>query len=216
MTFKIILDTISLNKTKGVTMKTVSFLYIILISIIISGCATKTELAVNEVRRSGIDMIVFSNEAKAAFVKEHGNQEIICASRESDAIKTSEEGMNFGISTLGTNDKIGEESGTGSLSLGGRSPIVLITRELMFRACELSMNLNTNTKQTIEIYKLFLNSIHTITKNEHEIGSKSNTLKPENLGLLTNPNNTSKASIPNDDSDDKDSDDKDSDDKDSD
>ena len=144
---------------------------IIIVSFLITGCTTKTELYVTEVDRSGIDMIVMEDEAKVTYLKSTNSIEKFCASRETDSSKTSEQGISLGMSVVGKEDQVGEESGTGAVGLGGRSPAVLITRELMFRACELSMNLNTNKEDSIKIYKMFLDSIGNIVKSEHDTGS---------------------------------------------
>lgn len=58
----------------------------------------------------------------------------------------------------------GGENQTG-LSLGGRTETLLITRELMYRACELSANINADAETTIAVYASFLSSIQDITKS---------------------------------------------------
>ncbi|MCP4980993.1 MAG: hypothetical protein GY935_10920 [Gammaproteobacteria bacterium] len=49
-------------------------------------------------------------------------------------------------------------------------------REMLYRACELSMNLNADTKTTIEIYSKFLDPIEKITQTGAvAVGQKVNT-----------------------------------------
>jgi hypothetical protein len=40
--------------------------------------------------------------------------------------------------------------------LGGRSPSVLIARDYIYRACELSANLNLSKEETLQVYQMFL------------------------------------------------------------
>ena len=148
------------------------------LSIVFIGCSARTELEVKEVQRSGMDAVIMDNSAKVTYIKEHGHVERFCASRESDVQKTSSQGLALGFSAANQGESIGEGSTSGALSLGGRSPAVLISRELMYRACELTMNLNTDTKTSVEVYKMFLDSISNIVKNEHDTGSKSTAAMP--------------------------------------
>ena len=172
----------------------------ILFVINFTGCISNSTLPINEVKRSGINAIIMDNSAKVTYIKEHNHIDRYCASRESDSDKTSSQGIGFGLSTGTTGENIGENSTDGALSLGGRSPTVLITRELMYRACELSMNLNTDTKSTIELYKMFLNSIESITRYEHDIGSKPMSAIPQS-GSILNPSNKKNKTDDDDDDD---------------
>ena len=165
-------------------MKNIKYLLFIVIFVIFTGCANQTQLNSIEIKRNGIDMVGMEDRTKVTYLKTHGTLERFCASRETDSVKTSEQGISLGFNPLANSKNLGEESGTGAVGLGGRSPSVLISRELMFRACELSMNLNTDTNQTIEIYKLFLNAISKIVKNENSVGSKPITLSPTKLGAV--------------------------------
>ena len=165
------------------------------------GCSSKTELAVKEIKRFGVDAIIMENDAKVTYIKEHNHVERLCASRESDDEKTSSQGLMLGLSTANQGEKVGGESTSGALSLGGRSPAVLISRELMYRACELTMNLNTDTKTSIEVYKMFLDSIKNIVKNEHDTGSTSTAAIPSSTQLQLSGEERGGASINDEDED---------------
>jgi len=65
----------------------------------------------------------------------------------------------------GGKDSVGDASGINASLLSGRSPLVLIVRELMFRACELSVHQNLSKKETISLYKNFLEIANTMSKN---------------------------------------------------
>jgi hypothetical protein len=47
---------------------------------------------------------------------------------------------------------------------------VLISRELMYRACELSLNINADTALTLQIYERFLRSLEEIAKHQTGAG----------------------------------------------
>ena len=51
------------------------------------------------------------------------------------------------------------------------------------------MNLNTDANQTIEIYKIFLNSINKIVESKHDKGSQPIKLNPMNTGVLSDKEN---------------------------
>ena len=174
----------------------------ILFTIGLVGCSSKAELAVKEVKRFGVDAIVMDNSAKVTYIKEHNHVDRFCASRESDVEATSSQGLMLGLSSVGQGEDIGENSTNGALSLGGRSPAVLITRELMYRACELTMNLNTDTKTSIEVYKMFLDSISNIVKNEHDTGSTSTAAMPSSTQLQLSGEEKGDANIDDDEDDD--------------
>lgn len=145
------------------------------------GCSNRQPLSVKVLQGHGMDALILDNNTKVAYVKDKNDTYRFCASRESDVEKTSSDGFMLGLSGLTNGEKFGEEATDGALSLGGRSPIVLVTREFMYRACELSMNLNTNKDDTIKIYQMFLDSIKNISATEHDIGSKSNSALPKNI-----------------------------------
>ena len=186
---------------------------VLIVAFILSlvGCSNKTELAVNEIKRSGVDAIIMDNSAKVTYIKEHKHIDRFCASRGSDVEQTSSQGLMLGLSSGNQGENIGEDSTNGALSLGGRSPVVLLTRELMYRACELTMNLNTNKKDSIDVYKMFLDSIKDIASVEHDLGSTSVVALPKSANKFESVNSSFKKM--NDDEDDEDKNEDDDEDK---
>jgi hypothetical protein len=154
------------------SMKIVNILVILSITMIFSACASKSvKPFVTE--RDGVNAVSSTSDTQMTFIKKHGDADRYCAARPSDVADTSSSGVKLAGSALAESSDIGEGSSRGALSLGGRDPAVLITREIMYRACELSMNLNTDTKQTVEIYKTFLEFIKDITKKQTGTGTAS-------------------------------------------
>lgn len=143
----------------------------VLMVLFLSGCSSKS-LDVVHVDRNSLDAIVNDNSADVSFIKEKANAEKVCAYRDADAQNVSHQGIEATVNGKG----IAETSGSNALSLGGRSPAVLIIRELMYRACELTLNTNSDQNSSIEIYKMFLNFSNDIIKNEHDQGSQSTSI----------------------------------------
>ena len=106
-----------------------------------------------------IDIVANHTNENVSYIK---GQEF-CAGTGSDYARTG--GFGISLSDKDTTEQggVGISDSHGVESLGGRTSALLITRELMYRACELSLNTSSNRAQTIEIYKMFLNSIETIT-----------------------------------------------------
>jgi hypothetical protein len=154
--------------------------FLVTLSFFFGACSTTGNVDFEHVERNGVDAVITSNEAKVTYVKEHGHIDRFCAYRESDVETVSSDGFMLGFGTTGTRESIGESSGASAVALGGRSPAVLMTRELMYRACELTMNLNTDEEKTIAVYKMFLDFIADMVKNEHDIGSQAKTATTKN------------------------------------
>ena len=107
-----------------------------------------------EIQREGLD-IVLDHAVGVGFVfRDEKTQERFCRTPGPDF--ASGNGGGFNIDT-GQGPKIGVNDSYNAMSMGGRSPDVLIMRELLYRACELALNANATPEQTLEIYKFFIN-----------------------------------------------------------
>ncbi len=160
-------------------MKRISLVLTFLAPALLLGCTVKISKPM-VLEREDISTISNTSDLQMTFMKEHGNENLYCGSRQSDVADVRSVGASLGASTLGEVGNLGEGSSEGALSLGGRSPSVLIVREMLYRACELSMNLNADAKTTIEIYSKFLDSIEKITQTQTgagaaAVGQKANT-----------------------------------------
>jgi hypothetical protein len=140
-------------------------LFFVSLLLLLNGCATGPDQPfVSEVQ--GIRVISHTTDLQSAFMKDRGSIEAICASRQGDVADTKSVGFGMNVSAVGQNDGVEEGSATGAVSLGGRSSTVLITRELMYRACELSMNLNLDKEEAINVYTQFLSAIVQISQSQ--------------------------------------------------
>ncbi len=160
-------------------MKNLYTVIILIVTLMFFWCTAKTPDP-KVLERDNVSAIANTADLQMTFIKKHGEIDRYCGPRQSDIADTRSSGATLGGSALGDAGNVGEGSSEGALSLGGRSPSVLIVREMLYRACELSMNLNTDTKTTIEIYSKFLESIEKITATQTgtgvvALGQKANT-----------------------------------------
>jgi hypothetical protein len=168
----------------------------------ISGCSTLDPLISSDKKvrdhhlyeRSGIDIIVENASLKATVIKDKDSFERICRSPNPDFASGQTSGVSVG---LGQGPTIGTSSGAMIDSLGGRSPAVLITRELMYRACELALNLQANPDLSKEIYWRFLATIELAIKSQTSAGAQSNSVTSNaTVPLMMAPSNADALGMP--------------------
>ncbi len=168
----------------------------------ISGCSTLDPLISSDKKvrdhhlyeRSGIDIIVENASLKTTVIKDKDSFERICRSPNPDFASGQTSGVSVG---LGQGPTIGTSSGAMIDSLGGRSPAVLITRELMYRACELALNLQANPDLSKEIYWRFLATVELAIKSQTGAGAQSGGITSSSaVPLMTTPSNPSASGVP--------------------
>ena len=102
--------------------------------------------------RAGVDVISEAAGVRMAFFRDPTSTERFCLGPGPDVSVAASDQL--GIAVAGRSITTG--AGESTLALGGRNPQVLIVRELMYRACELAMNLNSDATETKAIYLAFL------------------------------------------------------------
>jgi hypothetical protein len=124
----------------------------------LTGCATSPpEPHVQQV--NGLMVVSNTADVEGLIIKDRSSQEQMCAGRMVNVSDTSD--VSLGVSQATTAESIGV--GTGVVSLGGINPAVHMTSELMYRACELSLNLNLDDKDSAKIYDAVLAAVVTIS-----------------------------------------------------
>jgi hypothetical protein len=114
--------------------------------------------------RIGVDVVASDSTRQLTYLKESGSKERFCRGPGADAITTASQGVSAQIPLRGSSVGVGEETTNGAVDLGGRNPAVLITRELMYRACELASNTNADGPAERQIYMQFLQVVLAISK----------------------------------------------------
>lgn len=153
----------------------------LIFALMLSGCGTFDVLSSADKKnsehhlyeRQGIDVFVESSSLKTTVIKDKDSLERICRSPNPDFASGQTSGISVGLSKGPT---IGTSSGAMIDSLGGRSPAVLITRELMYRACELTLNLQATPDLSKEIYWRFLTTIELAIKSQTGAGAQGNSV----------------------------------------
>jgi hypothetical protein len=152
--------------------KLLFFYPFILISLLffVFGCVSKVSPPLM-VDQGQVQIISHSSTQMATYLKQNKDRLWLCKENISDAIKTSHEGVTLKGVIPKENVSVGDSSG--ALSLGGMAPEVLITSELLYRACELCANLNADDQLTLKIYKMFLDAIDKTAAAQKETGAKA-------------------------------------------
>ena len=162
-------------QSKGITntLITVSLLAVF------PGCATNAfQSAIDTASSNGVDIVTRNPELDAVAIAAAGTGTQFCFSPETDAIPID----NFGLSTtvkvappgadLG-NGSLSASGGAGSISLGGVTPGVLISREILFRTCEFTINQQLDQAAATDLFKSVLAQVVSIAENDTAQGSKS-------------------------------------------
>lgn len=86
---------------------------------------------------------------------------VTCTMPQPDAtFSQAEEGdIMIALINTGGNDSGGQEEESNESEMAGRSPAVLITRELFFRLCEFSRNYQLEKGEAMELYKTTLDAV---------------------------------------------------------
>ena len=137
----------------------VRILLIAIATTLFTGCASQSSTIIE---RDGISAVEVPPDRKVAFIKRKDTNLYWCAPRQGDIADTSGAGVSLG-DTSSSEETATEQSGQGVVTLGGRTPDVLLSREFMFRACELALNTNATQEESLDIYKRFLDSLEKIS-----------------------------------------------------
>ena len=133
----------------------------------------------------GIKIYSSTSDLQFSFLKERTSNEYFCDSRPSDVADTSVNNIGLSASTAGAREGIVGGSSRGAIDLGGRSPAVLITREMMYRACEMIMNLHLNKKEALELYMETLSSVVKVAKFDSNSGNEPNVSSTPTPALIS-------------------------------
>lgn len=149
-------------------------LFTIVTAGLLSGCSTSAKL---QHSHSLVDSRLISMPADqiAAFTKQHASSARVCVQTDVDLGKAHSQGFGASYGNVGVH----ESGNTAEAVLGGRSAAVLITRELLYRACELSLNLNMDTQSTLDFYLKALEVVKAIATHQAVSGTPPKTVNAE-------------------------------------
>jgi len=143
------------------------------------------------------DAIVFSSPSVNSLIIQHPEKmKKICLGRGADAIFEQSEsgGLSISLVSIGNSegDQVSETDNAGEEEMAGRSPAVLLARELFYRACELTNNVGLNGKDAVELF----NNVLKVVKAGWEQESKNTTIKIGDTVTSTNSNSSAVQSSP--------------------
>jgi hypothetical protein len=114
-------------------------------------------------RPGGTDIILIPDNFVASYITSSVNNERNCLAPAPDVTDSSADSLKLGDAA---GDAVGLTDGETTKGLGDITPNLLLARELLFRACELTSNINADTETSITIYNSFLKSIVDISVAE--------------------------------------------------
>lgn len=121
------------------------------------------------------DVTVISQSAtrRAVFFKNvETDYEKICMSAPPDSANSYEEGASILLPAAGGTTGVSEGAGRSALALGGRSPSALITREILYRTCELMLNMNASPEKMEEVFFKAMSAVIIINGAQLEDGTR--------------------------------------------
>ncbi len=171
-------------------MKFQRFTIILMISFI-TGCAIAPSIEPTVSDFKGIHIYSTTADQQSTIMKDHNSTERFCLARGADVADTESAGVGASFGINSKNESLTDGSSRGAVTLGGRNPAVLITRELMYRTCEIIMNLNLTKEESLKLFAETLNASVTISQNQTNSGVaaiSANALPEGNINNISSDN----------------------------
>lgn len=111
-------------------------------------------------REVGLQVLTVPEGQRVMLIKSPDDVERVCSPRESDQGLSVSEGLN--VTLPGGGESIGGSVGDQAVAIGPPAAVVQLARELLYRACELSLNLDADAATTREIYERFLSVLERV------------------------------------------------------
>jgi len=135
-----------------------------------TGCTSPFEPKPVEVKLDGQKLISNTASVKNTFILDADSPLIICAEPPPDASFNQDTDLDITVALIAAGgDKGGDDDeGSEESEMAGRSPGVLLARELLYRFCEFSRNYKVEKDVAIELYKQNLDIIREVGNKEAE------------------------------------------------
>jgi len=159
---------------------------ILCFGVVVGGCASGGKTSIDTVE--GLRVLAIPDDLTVAYIKANDGPERLCSPRFGDASEASSNGFGLTLPVLGAAPGAEMERSVQAVALGGRDPAVLMLREMLFRVCELSMNLNLSKEETLNAYdKTLATALEMVRLNAQNAGtpgSSSNAATTENSSVV--------------------------------
>ncbi|MCP4411281.1 MAG: hypothetical protein GY808_01720 [Gammaproteobacteria bacterium] len=136
----------------------------------ITGCAMPPPIDPTVSDLKGIRIYSTNADQQSTIMKDHNSTERFCLARGADVADTESDGIGASFGVGSKNESLSDGSSRGAVDLGGRNPAVLITRELMYRTCEMMMNLNLTKEESLKLFAKTLNASISISQSQTDSG----------------------------------------------
>lgn len=148
------------------------FIQIILILILIQGCSVPQRKAnVLKVDPAGVTAISYPTELRGAYFIKKGSDIRVCAEPTPDVSLESLQKLTANLkvnssATKNVDSKIAAELNTKVIQLAGRTELLLLARELLYRACEISLNTEISDESVLTIYSRVADLVSDLGKGD--------------------------------------------------
>ncbi len=129
-----------------------------------SGCSAVYEPKPEVSKLDSQEVLSHTAAVKNTFVFERDSSLIFCAEPPPDAAftQTLDFDFTFALVNSGGSNGSDEKEGSGEIEMDGRTPTIMLARELLYRLCEFSKNHRLDTDTAIELYKQNLDIIKSV------------------------------------------------------
>lgn len=132
-----------------------------------------------------------SSSRSSDYLFDQNSSYLICAAPPPDAGFSQSEGGNFNFTLInfGNSSEAGsQDTSSGDREMAGRTPAVVLARELLYRTCELSVNYRLNKQEAQSLFQTTLKIINDnwskeASKTTVSIGEKSSFSENINKGI---------------------------------
>ena len=168
-----------------------------LVGLILSGCSTPFAPGASFTALSKTGIIYSNPSLSESISKKKTSDSAICLGRGADTAYETDDSSNLSIALVNSGETEKDAGGlnafAGEEEMSGRTPSVLITRELMYRACELATNFNLTKQEATAVYLKTLNVVSQGWQKETERTTItfSDTLSNSNVNAITESSTTS-------------------------
>lgn len=132
----------------------------------LGGCAQLYEPTVRTSDVIPNKIISNTSSLSHVFVRDDTKHYFLCSQPQPDTGFDQAEAADFSIFGPGGGDSSGESENSGEVELAGRTPGVLMTRELFYRACEFSQNYRLTKEEALTLYNKTLDTVSTVWATE--------------------------------------------------
>jgi len=133
-------------------------------SLVLNGCST-IQTPKPQINKIGEDIttVTATAETTATTFKQKNSLKQMCAAPSPDATFNSSDSDSLSIALVNnsknSSDGLGNSMAEGGNEMNGRSPAVLITRELFYRLCETYTNFNLTKEEALPLFQKVLDLV---------------------------------------------------------